>query len=643
MTVPDTQPKERFRWPVMLLGIVLIPVNCVWIARSEGLDGAGFPTYLSLFYNVIFCIVGLLLVNVFLRRNMPGLVLSRRELLVVYAMLVTGSSLVGLDYILMLVAAIPHAAYFATPENRWAEILIPHLPKWLTIGVVDEAVKKYELGHSALTWEYLRVWIGPVIAWSVFILAIAACWLAINVLLRKQWVEHEKLSYPIVQIPLLITENGGANSLFRGKVFWLGFGLAAAIDIVNGLSQYYPSIPYIDVKMHDISAFFVTPPWNAITFARISYYPFAIGLSFFMPTNMSFSCWFFFLVRKLELVAAAALGMTTNFGQFPYIREQAYGAWMAMFAATLWFGRGYLRQTIRTAMNPAGGDQGRTYRLALIVLGIGMTVSVAFLIVAGMTPRIALLYVVGYLFFCASITRVRSELGPPTHEMTGVSTTNAMVAGIGTAALGANNISMFSLLFFQNVLYRGLLMPQQAECLKAAHDSGLRQRTMIIALVIATVVGVYAAFWGHLNAAYMREYKADWNPTAPGTAFANMGYVQAAARLANPVPTDWGAVGGMTFGAVVALILARLSVGIYGFPFHPAGYAVGMAFGLDYIWFPVMMSWAAKVLILRYSGLQGYRRAVPFFVGLVLGQFVVGGMWNFVRGIVGVHTYSFYL
>jgi hypothetical protein len=59
-------------------------------------------------------------------------------------------------------------------------------------------------------------------------------------------------------------------------------------------------------------------------------------------------------------------------------------------------------------------------------------------------------------------------------------------------------------------------------------------------------------------------------------------------------------------------------------PFHPAGYLVAGSFGLFRLWFPIFLSWLLKVLILRYGGLRGYRLALPFFIGLVLGEFATG-------------------
>jgi hypothetical protein len=56
----------------------------------------------------------------------------------------------------------------------------------------------------------------------------------------------------------------------------------------------------------------------------------------------------------------------------------------------------------------------------------------------------------------------------------------------------------------------------------------------------------------------------------------------------------------------------------------------------------MLIAWVFKVCILRYGGLRGYRRAVPVFLGLILGDFLVGCAWSLVGWVIGVNTYSFY-
>ncbi len=638
---------ERFRWWVFVLGGALIPVNSLWIARTEALDYSGFPTCASLFFNVIFSLIVLMALNMLVRRFLPKCALGRQELLVVYGMVATGSSLVGHDCMQMVVPTIPHAAYFATPENRMGELIAPHLPRWLTISDLSDSVKSFEQGHSTLyNWANFQIWIVPIAAWSVFLIAVMVAMLSMVILLRRHWVENERLTYPIVQIPLIITEGGGSNPLFRNKLFWAGFALAAGIDLLNGLSQFYPNLPRLNVKMNDISPWFsASSPWKAMGWTVASFYPFVIGLSFFMPTNMAFSSWFFFFFRKAQQVAAAAFGYTGTDAWYPYLKEQSFGALIALFAASLWFGRGYIREIWQSARTGEGltHDGGISYRWAFIALGLAALVMMGFLNLAGMALWLAVVYVLLYLAFCGAFTRIRAELGPPSHELGSVGASNMLILGLGTAFVGPQNLTIFSLLYFQNRMHRGLLMPQQAECLKAASESGLKIRTMVIALASAGVIGVFSAFWAIMHLAYGRHYAAAHHPGAPGSGFSSAAYNQLMNWLNNPVGSNYMSMAGIAIGAVVAIGLAKFAVMYYGFPFHPAGYALGMSFGVDYIWLPIMISWLTKVLILRYSGLRGYRAAIPFFVGLVLGEFAVGGMWSFVRGVLGVDTYTFFL
>lgn len=649
MPAPSTLPSgspARFRWWVLLIGVLLIPVNSLWIARAEALDYSGFPTCMSLFYNVVFTLLALIVVNAGVRVWWPRACLNRAELMVVYGMVATGSSLVGHDYMQMLVPTIPHVAYFASPSNNWANLIAPLLPEKLTITTLSDGVKAYELGHSTLyRLDHLKLWLEPIAYWSVFLFSGVIATLSLSLLMRRQWMEHERLTYPIVQLPILITENGGASAVFRNRLFWAGFAIAGGIDLLNGLQYFYPVLPSVNVKLRDVGSVFAPyPPWNAIGWLPISFYPFAIGLSFFMPTNLAFSSWFFYFFRKAQNVTVAAWGYREGDPWYPYLKEQSFGAWIMLFVAALWLARGYVASIVRQSLKtPTAGDGGIPYRLILVALLGGIAGMVTFLIWAGMRPGLAITYVVLYLLFCGAAARMRAELGPPSHEIGWVGVSYMMVLMLGTAAVGPKNLALFSLLHFQNRMHRGLLMPQQAESLKAAVDAGLRLRIMALALSIAGLVGIFAAFWAMLHLSYGRTYATAVHPGAPGSAFAAEHFNRLAQWLVTPVQPNVAGTIAIALGGLVALALTWLTVRIHGFPFHPAGYALGMSFGLDYIWMPIFIAWLAKSIILRWWGLKGYRAAIPFFIGLVIGEFAIGGMWSFVRGVVGVQTYTFYI
>ena len=124
-------------------------------------------------------------------------------------------------------------------------------------------------GTSILyTKPALMAWAGPVFMWCCFILALGSVMICMNVVLRKQWMENEKLSYPLVQLPIAMTKDGGTLEFFRNKPFWIGIVAGSSLDLWNGLATLYPNLPLIPVRHdygpHDLGQFFQSYPWNAM-------------------------------------------------------------------------------------------------------------------------------------------------------------------------------------------------------------------------------------------------------------------------------------------------------------------------------------------------------------------------------------------
>ena len=112
---------------------------------------------------------------------------------------------------------------------------------------------------------------GPRFWWTLFILSLLTGMLCLCVIVRKQWVEREKLAYPVIQVPLVMTHR--ESRVFKARILWAGFAIAAGIDTLNGLHFLFPAVPYLHVKLRGIGPLFTEPPWNAIGWTPIRSIP----------------------------------------------------------------------------------------------------------------------------------------------------------------------------------------------------------------------------------------------------------------------------------------------------------------------------------------------------------------------------------
>ena len=119
-------------------------------------------------------------------------------------------------------------------------------------------------------------------------------------------------------------------------------------------------------------------------------------------------------------------------------------------------------------------------------------------------------------------------------------------------------------------------------------------------------------------------------------------YNRLAGWLNNPAPADRGPAAAVGIGFAIAALLQWMRVRYPWWPFHPLGFAVTASWEINLVWMPLFIAWVLKLIILRYGGLGGFRRSLPFFYGLILGQFMVGSLWNIYGILADVPTYQFW-
>lgn len=63
---------------------------------------------------------------------------------------------------------------------------------------------------------------------------------------------------------------------------------------------------------------------------------------------------------------------------------------------------------------------------------------------------------------------------------------------------------------------------------------------------------------------------------------------------------------------------------------------------MNLVWAPILIAWFLKASTLRFGGLRLYKTAVPFFLGLILGQMPIGCVWTLIGMAFKIPYYSFW-
>ena len=641
MQTPVPRTSQAIAKRAVLIGTLLIIGNSYWIAYVEMIWHTAHLTTVAMSVNVMFGILAMTLLNLGVRRIFPRIALAPRDLLVVYSMLAVGSAFSGHDCIPRLMGLIPYAFRFATPENDWEALLFHHLPEWLVVKHPKTVTDFYEGEVNFFTGGYVQHWIVPILSWSAVIFLLMLIFLCLTALLRKQWIENEKLAYPIIQIPLEITTN---RHIFRNRLLWIGFGIAMGINLLNGLQFFFPVLPEIPVRKYNLNIYFTQKPWNAMGSMPLRFHPYLIGFSFILPLDLAFSCAFFYLMKKVQLLVGSAVGIATLPG-YPFLGEQGAGALLALLAIACWHARKHFAAVLRQVVRPNRTEsqtEALSYRSAVITLGICLLLLAIFCIRGGMSLWAFAIYISIYLMIVVGLTRMRAELGPPIHAIGYLTPQYMMISLLGTRRLRPGNLTMLSLMNWLSgasyASFRTHPMPDQLEAFKLAERTGIRNRTMFGVLVIASLVGILSSLILYPYAIYREGVAAGSEQIHAGGADT---YNFLSSWLVNPKPTDWLATSvlGAAFAANLGIMFLRSR--FVWCPLHPAGYVIGVAPGTtDVIWFPLLLAMVAKWLILKHGGINAYRKAVPFFIGLVLGEALMGCFWPLLSLILRSAVYS---
>ncbi|NKB71666.1 MAG: hypothetical protein GKR89_31715 [Candidatus Latescibacteria bacterium] len=609
----------------------------VFLHHTAGM-AADFITAGAVF--LFFLLTGL--ANSALRRLRPNWALQTGELVLVYTMMVVASAIPTWGLIANLLPIIPGAFYYATPENNWAELIQPLIPGWM-VPQDPLAIKYFYEGapaETAIPWE---AWFLPLAAWLVLILALYAVMLSTMVIIRKQWIEHERLVFPLTQLPLEMLQKGSGSvpPFFKNPLMWAGFALPFLLYSTHGLHHYFNFIPAIETST-ELRLF------RRTTLIRLFLSFPVIGFTYFINLDIAFSLWFFHLLARMQtglfnFIGFSVPGHNETFagaaiGTSPVVSHQAMGAMLILAAFSLWTARRHLREVFAKAIG--GGkvdDSGEplSYRSAVWTMLGGLVVIALWLNASGMPLWIAPLFVLCAFAVFFGLARIIAEGGVGFCRPQMIAPVFT-VYGIGSEMMGPTGLISTGFTYAWAADIRTTVMVSSINGFKLADQVGLKRLrpftwAIVAAVVIALLVSVATTLW--LCYTYGGINMRPWFFT--GLPRAVFGFV--ADKMNNPLDADimlprWIATG---VGALLMGFLMYARQHILGWPLHYLGMPIGDTWVMSWVWASIMLGWLLKVVILKYGGVPLYRSLRPFFLGLVLGQISCVGVWMVIDIITG--------
>jgi len=576
------------------------------------------------------------------RRSWP---LGKGELATIHIMAMVACVLPTVGLVGWLIPAISAGSYYATPENNWLNTVLPHVKPWLTVedpGVVRDF---YEGMGGPIPWG---AWARPLGYWALLLGSFFGAVLALAALVHRQWSVHERLLFPLLQVPIAMigdpqNEGGQWASVFRKRLFWAGVGITGFFYSLRALHHYHPAVPEglpIWWFLH-LAGGAVVIPWT-LNYA-------GVGFGYLLTTRLSFSIWFLGVLTIAEEAAFAHFGISSgerlwwNVSPTVYPAYQGLGAMLAFALLTLWSGRGYYRR-LWALVRQGGEEEGEevlssrqaALLLAASLLGMGLWLGVAGLEWLYIPPLLAAIFLL-----MLGITRIVAEGGLAT-MVAPVVPSDVLITAVGSSALGPANLGVLGLMLPVASHMRTSMMAALVHGLKLAeiHVAGRRRRLVgAVALAIAASLGcavgvmlVMGYQHGGINLSYWF-----FGPSGGAT------YDFISYHVNNNSLTRWDSLGFAGLGAGLQLLLTAAYHRFHWWPIHPLGFPIAAIWCTHQVMVSMFAAWLAKVLVLHYGGVRLYHASRPLFLGLILGQYLSGGIWLIVDWQTGMqNSYLFF-
>jgi len=653
-----------------LVGVVLInllaPYNN-YVVNQSGIVGNSLSIGA-----VIFTVLVIGLVNAPLLRLAPRWALARNELAVTVGMVLVGCAIPSVGLFRYLPGHLVGPFYISAQNAQHAEFVRNlHLPDWLfpTFASTDPA----ERGNEAVVQNFYgrvpvagddtfvnrvigvpwRAWVRPLAMWGIFVSLLLAALMCITVIFRRQWVENERLPFPIATVyGALIDppEPGRAfNKLFRARSFWIPAALVFFTHLISGLHQYAPNAPEIplsyDLKpMFADSAFWSQGEWY---FFQQRIYFTVIGISYFVQTRVLLSLVTFCMAANLMQMVMRSAGSDYT---LPMQEDQTLGSATVMLMIILWVARKHIHAVARQMVGQGRTNDARGFYLPYALAGWGVVLCaigmMVWLVAASASFAGAAIIVLMMLAILLLVGRVVAETGI-LYVLIATPLTQPMIYGVqgleSSTLRTTVNSFFFGRVFFNLFLHdtREALPNYSTTALRLTDQSVVERESSkrsawlyVGVLLLALLVAYVTAGASTLYCFYNYAATLGTPPVAPLSEWPTVAMPRVAIEQAiNFIPPGNGTAVSHShaalfgIGALVTLVLSFLNLRFAGWPLPPVGMLLSTSWGVQTTWLSLLIGWIAKTLLVRLGGSRLFFASQSVFIGLVVGEIAAMGLW----------------
>ncbi|MFW6061490.1 MAG: DUF6785 family protein, partial [Planctomycetota bacterium] len=528
-----------------------------------------------------------------------------------------------------------------------------------------------------------HLWVKPMVLWGMLFTTLYLLLMCTAEWLRRKWIERENLAFPLVEVAdnfirhdyNLEEAEDDTHPTGRGRAFnpVFLFGLLAGIVwIAPDAMAHYGLISGNYETMFDVSSeMFKTGNLKEMSNVVLVLSPIVLGIAFLVSLEISFSVWvIFFIYSFLVLTGKLADSqikdsLYTGWGggrNYPFPMAQMIGAALCFTGVLLYKAFRTGKQHKETVSEQNYFIPPRLNRIGFIVLPLVLIVLLWHYGVLSSFGGWILMILTAVFVIAQTIAqaRLRAETGLHTHHVSYEYTKLPIVFGM-TGLTGAGVYTQFISLAFLpiSLLFRSLAT--LLENMELARRNRMNLRTVaiagLVAFLVATSVGMVSFllfshyYGGDFQATEVYGGDFQQGPTNAGgiTHYPLwVSHFQGEFKLDNYTEVHGIRIWFMLLGFAAFGLLTLLRNRFLKFPLHPIGYML-ILFSISFewitpyfkgdnvagkeaswLWGSVFLAWLIKKLVIKYGGMNTYKRAKPFFIGMVVGAVFSIFAWDMI-------------